>query len=83
MAKVLVSLPAGYNGKLIMDSKDFAVMQDLFDKAVRVDERYLNGEYAYVEADEQTFVLRAQGLYSMPKVLTPAEHEALAKEVEA
>ena len=41
MAKVIVTLPQGWDNRLVMDSKDYAILVELFDRSTSADHKYL------------------------------------------
>ena len=43
MAKITVSLPSGWDNHLIMDTKDFATLCDIFERSHGYEKRWANG----------------------------------------
>lgn len=74
-AKLIVSLPAGWDNKLIMDGKDFATLCDIFERSVGFSNEYRDGKYYRVLKD----LLLEGGTFIGDKPITTNEFEQLTK----
>lgn len=82
MAKIIVSLPKGWDNRLVMDSKDFDQLCNIFERSYGCTEEYLNGSYVLVAAAEP-FSLQAKsgsavimGLEEFKMAKNPTEQSA-------
>lgn len=59
MAKVIVTLPEGWGNRLVMDSKDYAILVELFDRSTSADHKYLESVGDYVAVERKPYPLVA------------------------
>lgn len=73
MAKLIVDLPQGWDNKLIVDSKDFATLCDIFERAVGFSTEYHAGTYYRVHKE----LLLTGHMHDAIKPITPEEFEEI------
>jgi len=75
MSKIIAKLPSGWDTKLLMDSKDFALLCDIVNRSVVYSDKYRSKTSEYVCVASEACVEGFGG--RIPTIITEAEWGAM------